>query len=414
MIIALILFISLFSFTSFSQEKETHYDNKLLWEITTKGKKEKSYLFGSFHSNDKRLFQLGDSVYVALDKSKAIVVETDIYAMFKDWDTRYYDYFSLNYDNEGKPYTKSKDPSRTSYGNEDGMPQFLDLYFLQYGFNTNKDFYALEAIEDQMNLIDNPFNFSNPYADQFIHAENKAINLYLNGNIDALEKLLRTTLKWSPEYFDELITKRNVVMANGIDTLLKKGNLFIAIGAGHLGGDKGVINLLRSKGHHLRPVLCVYSKEAIPAKQKVIATRSYQYYDSVTQLHAVLPGKPFDIDKEGVALNLIFREMGQGNTYSIEVIEKQEGQSLESVAQDYIQSPGDSKKAEGALDDGTVYIEGISDSYPEGISWVRVIDSEKYFAILKAYGGNKFMNSKRPQNFFNNIWFEYLEDGDPR
>jgi hypothetical protein len=127
-----------------------------------------------------------------------------------------------------------------------------------------------------------------------------------------------------------------------------------------------------------------------------------------------LPGKPFDIDKEDVALNLIFREMGQGNTYSIEVIEKLEGQSLESVAQDYIQSPGDSKKTEGVLDDGTVFIEGISDSYPEGISWVRVIDSEKYFAILKAYGGNKFMNSKRPQNFFNNIWFEYLEEGDPR
>ncbi|MBX2949297.1 MAG: TraB/GumN family protein [Crocinitomicaceae bacterium] len=404
-----LIFIFLFPFASFSQEKEIQYENKLLWEITTKGKKEKSYLFGSFHTNDKRVFQLSDSVYVALNNSKAIVLETDIYAMFKDWDTRY-DYLNLEYDNEGKPYTKSSSASRTSYGDEDGMPQFLDLYFMQYGFNANKNFYALEAIEDQMSLVENPFNFSYSYADQFIQAEDKAINLYLSGNVDALERLLRTSLKWNPDFFDNLITKRNLIMADGIDSLLKKENLFIAIGAGHLGGEKGVINLLRSKGHHLRPVLYTKSKEAIPEKLEVLSNKSYNYFDSITQLHAVFPGKPFDIDKEGVVLNLIYREMGQGNSYSIEVIAKEEGQTLQSVAMDYIQSPGDSKKTEGVFDDETRYIEGISDSYPEGISWVRVIDSDHYFAILKAYGGNKFMNSPRPKRFFDNIWFEYPEE----
>lgn len=390
---------------SFSQE--IHYENKLLWEISTKGKKQKSYLYGSFHTNDKRVFQLSDSVYVALNNSEAIVLETDIYAMFKDWDTRN-DNLNLHYDNEGKPYTKSSSASGTSYGNEDGMPQFLDLYFLQYGFIANKDFYGLEGIEDQMNLIENPFNLSNfSYADRFIKAEEKAINLYLSGDIEALEKSLRTSLRWNPEFFDKLITKRNIVMADGIDTMVRKQNTFIAIGAGHLGGEKGVINLLRSKGHQLRPVLCVHNTTPIPEKQQVLSQKSYQYFDSVTQLHAIFPGKPFDIEKEGVVLNLIYREMGQGNTYSIEVIEKADGQTMETVAMDYIQSPGDSKKTEEILDDGIMYIEGISDSYPEGLSWVRVVESENYFAILKAYGGNKFMNSPRPQNFFNKVWFEY-------
>lgn len=399
-----LIFIFLISVAGFSQE--IHYENKLFWEISTKGQKEKSYLYGSFHTNDKRVFQLSDSVYVALNKSKTIVLETDIYAMFKDWDTRY-ENLKLNYDNEGNPYTKSSSASRTSYGNEDGMPQFLDLYFLQYGFIANKDFLALEPIEDQMNLVDNPFNFNYSYANQLIRAEEKAISLYLSGEIDALEKLLRTSLKWNPEFFDQLITKRNVVMANGIDTMVRNGSAFIAIGAGHLGGEKGVVNLLRGKGHQLRPVLCTHSPEPVLEKQQVLSGKNYQYFDSVTQLHATLPGKPFDIDKEGVTLNLIYREMGQGNTYSIEVITKEEGQTMQSVAMDYIQSPGDSKKTEGVLDDGTMYIEGISDSYPEGLSWVRVIDSDNYIAILKAYGGNKFMNSKRPQSFFNKVWFEY-------
>lgn len=390
---------------SFAQE--IRYENKLLWEISTKGQKQKSYLYGSFHTNDKRVFQLSDSTYYALNNSDIIALETDIYAMFKDWDTRQ-DNLRLNYDNNGNPYTSSPSATTTSYGNEDGMPQFLDLYFLQYGLMANKDFFALESIEDQIGLAESSFNWINfSYVDRYVRSEEKAINLYLNGNIDELEKSLRTSLKWSPEFFDKLITKRNIIMADGIDTLVKKNRAFIAVGAGHLGGEKGIINLLRSKGHQLRPVLSTYSKEPTTDKQNVLSHKNYQYHDTVTKLHATLPGKPFEIDKEGVVLNLIYREMGQGNTYSIEVIEKSEGQTMETVALDYIQSPGDSKKTSGVLDDGTPYIEGVSDSYPEGISWIRVLESDTHFAILKTYGGNKFMNSPRPKTFFNNIWFEF-------
>lgn len=401
------IFIFLFITAGFSQD--IRYENKLLWEITTKGQKKKSYLFGSFHTNDKRVFQLSDSTYLALNNAEIIAMETDIYAMFKDWDTRQ-ENLKLNFDSNGNPYTNSSSPTLTSYGNEDGMPQFLDLYFMQYGFIANKEIFALESIEDQMGLVNNHFNwYDYTYTKRFINAEEKAINLYLNGDIDALEKSLRLSLKWNPDFFDRLIIKRNVIMADGIDTLVRKNSAFIAVGAGHLGGEKGIINLLRSKGHLVRPVLYNVSKESTEAKKAVQASRSYQYFDTISQLHATLPGKPFENEKEGVVRNLIYREMGQGNTYTIEVIQKEEGQTMQSVAMDYIQSPGDSKKIDGLLDDGTAYIEGISDSYPEGLSWVRVIDSENYFAILKAYGGNKFMNSKRPQSFFNNVWFDYDE-----
>jgi len=412
MFLTTILFL-LFSINTFGQEStEVNYDNKLLWEITTKGRKEKSYLFGSYHSNDKRVFDFSDSVYVTLNQAKTIIVETDIYAMFKDWDTRESE-LKIDYDTKGKPYTRTKEATRTSYGSEDGMPQFLDLYLLQYGFNTNKEYYALESIEDQMNIINNPYSFSNPFVNQYFNTEEKALNFYLEGNVDALERLMKSSFKWNPSFYNKLITERNVIMANGIDTLLKKGNLFIALGAGHLGGDKGVINLLRSKGHHLRPVLSTKTITPIKEKRAVLAEKNYYFIDSTSNLSAVLPGKPFDIEKEGTTLNLIFREMGQGNTYTIEVITKLEGQTVETVANDYIQSPGDSKKTIGTFEDGSIYVEGISDSYPEGISWIRVIDSDRHFAILKAYGGNKFMHSKRPQNFFNGIYFILNED-DPR
>jgi len=411
MLLIFSFFVALISNVCLSQDNiKINHENKLLWEITPKGaSNHKSYLFGSFHSNDKQVFQLSDSVYIALYNAKSIVAETDIYALFRDWDTRD-ENLTLNFDNSGHPYTNSKHASRTSYGNEDGMPQFLDMFIIQYGHNTNKDFYALESLEDQMNILDNPFNFHNPYADKYFYIEEKAIKLYLEGNVDALDKLMRTSLKFNPQYYENLILKRNQIMATGIDTLLKKESLFIAIGAGHLGGEKGVINLLREKGHKVRPVTWSIKNPSPIEKQEVINTRSYIYFDTITQLRAIFPGKPYESEKESVFRNLIFREMGQGNTYSIELFEKLEGQTLEGAAYDFIQSPGDSKPTSGITEDGTHYIEGISDSYPEGLSWVRIIESENYFAVLKAFGGNKFMNSKRAQSFFNKVWFELDEN----
>jgi len=400
-----VLFLLFFSLVAYSQAPAIDYNNKLLWEISSKGSKQKSYLFGSYHTNDKRVFDLSDSVYFALNQAKAIVLETDVYAMFKDWDTRRDD-FRLNYDNQGNPYTNSNNSSRTAYGDEDGMPQFLDLYFLQYGFNAQKEFYVLEPIEDQMNLTENTSNYLYPYINDYTSFGEKSIKLYTEGNIDAIEKLMQTGMRWNPEFYDKLILKRNVVMANGIDSLIKNGPLFISIGAGHLSGNKGVINLLRSKGYQMRPVLWSKSATATQAKVQVQSFKSYQYIDTITGLNVTLPGKPFEIEKEGVVLDLIYREMGQGNTYSVEVIKRQEGQTLETVAHDYILSPGDAKMKQVIVDNEFSYYEGISDSYPEGLAWTRVIETYDYFAIIKAYGGNKFMNSKRPQKFFDNVWFE--------
>jgi hypothetical protein len=80
--------------------------------------------------------------------------------------------------------------------------------------------------------------------------------------------------------------------------------------------------------------------------------------------------------------------------------------SLEEIASIYIASPPDSPYKRIILDDGTEIYEGLSDTYPEGLNWIRVQFGVNYFAVIKAYGGNKFIHSNRPQNFFNKVWFE--------
>ena len=394
------------SYCFFGQSQNS--DNQLLWEISGNGLKVKSYLFGSFHTNDKRVFNLGDSTYKALNSCSGIVLETDISSLFIELDTRNNDVKFL-YDQNGNPYTSSKDPTFTLYGNEDGMPQFLDAHLQQFAYLNNKTFYPLESVEDQINLLKSDSEYMPSYAEveSQIISQEKILALYLKGDIYGLDKLMRISLGVYKNLYQRLIIDRNKIMTKGIDTLIQKEKLFIAVGAGHLAGDEGIINLLRKKGYQVRMMQHQESTSASPNRMEFYRSKTYKYSDDANGLVVQFPGKPLVFDKmngDPIATHkMIYREMGQGNTYHIEMILK-DALTLEGVAYDYIQSPRTTKIKFTTTESEVNYAEGLSDSYPEGLAWVRVIEGSNYFAIAKAYGGNKFMNSKRAQKFFNSIW----------
>jgi uncharacterized protein YbaP (TraB family) len=68
------------------------------------------------------------------------------------------------------------------------------------------------------------------------------------------------------QFADLLLFDRNVTWAKKLETLMAKNSLVIAVGAGHLPGDKGVINLLRKAGYKVEPV----KNEMIRKKTKEI------------------------------------------------------------------------------------------------------------------------------------------------
>lgn len=382
-------------------------ENELLWEVSGNGLKENSYLYGSLHSNDKRLFQFSDSTYVALHNVKTIVLEADIFSLFEEWDTRK-ENVRLLYDNQGKPYTGTNKASKTIYGNEDGMPQFLDAYFLQYCYNSGKNFIALESVEDQMDIatewIQPDFKGINQGAVNL--TQERMIEFYVKGDISSLDRMMRMNLALFPGMYEDIIVKRNVAMVKGLDTIMKNNSTFCAVGAGHLAGESGLINLLRQKGYRVRKVTASYNQEWISEKNEVSSKRSYSYYNDTLGLYAKFPGKPLETKIWDDHTYLVYREMGQGNTYSIEIVPIDGSLTLEQQAYIYIASPEEVKFHHKILDDGSEVFEGLSDTYPEGLNWVRLIQNDKYLLILKAYGGNKFMNSNRPKAFFNKVWLD--------
>lgn len=378
-------------------------DNQLLWQISGKGLKKPSYLYGSYHSNDNRLFKFSDSTYAALLNADAVVLEADIYSLFTQYDPRE-ENIVLNIDGSGKPYTSDKKASRTKYGSEDGRPQFLDAYFQQVAYNAGKRFFPLESVEEQLQAYENItyHNFKEYSLSTLSLSQENILQTYLHGDIDNMRQMLKAQLAVSGNAYNLLITNRNITMANGIDTLCRKQGLFVAVGAAHLAGPEGIIQLLKNKGYTLRQVLASYAESPSPAEIALRKFNSYTYMDPERGFSAVFGGKP-KADSTARSFKLVYQEMGQGNTFWVEVIHDDEELSLSSRLGDLFTNSNQSGIIELTLPGGVQAFEGITNIYGTGDCWRRVFIYNDQVFKLTCYGGNKFMNSDRYKRFFDRV-----------
>ena len=234
--------------------------------------------------------------------------------------------------------------------------------------------------------------------------EEVVFNLYLKGQINKIEEFTRKSLRYSKNGYLDLIVTRNGIMAEGLDSIIKKGSVFCAVGASHLGGTTGIIAQLRKKGYTVRKVAATYSEMPQPEKRKVRETNFYRYQNEEADVVAMFPGKPVETIRTDGSVELLYCELGQGNTYRVEIIPITDTLSLEDYANIHIASSTILEPTKVQLDDGTIVMEGLSDTYPEGYNWVRVMKNDTTLVVMKAYGGNKFMVSNRQKNFFAKVW----------
>jgi len=149
----------------------------------------------------------------------------------------------------------------------DDEPLDLALY-VQARF-ANKRIEELDSVEEQIAVFDDL-----PQATQLallelalarheaLHAElEESIRAYLRGDLAALMALSRRNDGGTPAgaahqalLEKRIIHDRSVVMAYRAQPHLRRGGAFIAVGALHLYGDKGILALLREDGWRVRRV----------------------------------------------------------------------------------------------------------------------------------------------------------------
>lgn len=290
-----ICFIFLFVFTTgvfpaIGQKKTTAGYTSLLWEISGNGLKKSSYLFGTMHVSSKMVFHLSDSFYLALKSVDVVALELNPenwqgqmvqmnklkedygnFARLPRGDFLTENSFRIStYDNELKA-ALSSEPTIVnsllyrSYKEKEDFEEdtFLDLYIYQTGKKLGKratgveDYYetekiVMEAYADMAKEKKKKTN--NRDFDPGFDIVEKTEDAYRHGDLDLMDSLDRL-MDRSEAFMEKFLYKRNEIQAYSIDTIIKKNSLFVAVGAAHLPGPRGIIELLRKKGYTVRPVL---------------------------------------------------------------------------------------------------------------------------------------------------------------
>ncbi|KXF79591.1 polysaccharide biosynthesis protein GumN [Paramesorhizobium deserti] len=274
----------------------------LLWKIEKDGATP-SYLFGTMHLTDPRVVNLPAAAKEAYDASATIVVETteildpkaSVKAMAERPDLMMFtdgrtldkllpadkiDEVRTALARRGIPFSAVSRMKPWMLTSLVAMPAcetarrktgaaFLDLKLAQNAEAQGKHLMGLETVVEQLDAMAGlPLDFhiqglieTLALGSRLNDVHGTMLTLYREGNIGMIMPMLRSL---EPEdsisddgyatFEQTMIEARNAVMAERAVPILDKGGAFIAVGALHLPGEKGLIELLRARDYRISKV----------------------------------------------------------------------------------------------------------------------------------------------------------------
>ena len=134
----------------------------------------------------------------------------------------------------------------------------LDMHFHESARAAGVTPIALESLEEQIGMLDG-FSLAEQDA-QLAHALEELdrmdaliadiVSAWKRGDVARLEALLLEGFEPFPEVYEKLVVKRNRTWLPIVENLLaEKGNTMVVVGAAHVVGENGLLDLLREKGY---------------------------------------------------------------------------------------------------------------------------------------------------------------------
>lgn len=288
--------------TSFTQQAVS--ENTLLWRISGKNLSKPSYLFGTIHLLCDNDLGLSDSLKAAIRTSDKVYLELDMDNLFEMMqamqkmkmrnDTTLSDLMSAS-DYEKvkgffstrksiipfavletyKPMLAASMIMQTSFECENTIS--MEQLIMKQAKQVGRDIKGLETMAYQLSIFDSiPYSVQAKQLINFINdngTDKKASKdyeemaaAYRSQQLDKLEKLINKEEFGIDNFADLLLYNRNTNWVKKMDQIFSNGSAVIAVGAGHLPGEKGVIQLLRKAGYKVEPVPNIM----LPMNQKVI------------------------------------------------------------------------------------------------------------------------------------------------
>lgn len=264
-------------------------DNKsLLWHISGKGLEKSSYLFGTIHQICQDDYVWTDKMKASLEKSEKICFEMDMddptlmmqvaMGLMDKSGKALKDYFTPEQYEHIKKYMKDslgmdiamfaqmKPVALESIiSMKDGKcdnPVSYEETIMKTAQNDKKEILGLEAPKEQLDVLETiPVDsVIKDLLDAVEHRANnddseynKLIAAYKQQDLPTLFQLIKNS-KELGDGMDAFLDTRNKKWIPRMAEMMKNNSVFFAVGAGHLWGDNGVINLLRKEGYKVEMV----------------------------------------------------------------------------------------------------------------------------------------------------------------
>lgn len=274
-----------------AQAAKRRFTRGLLWRVTKKGTAP-SHVYGTIHVADPRLAELPGRVREAFDSARSLMLEflPDAYtkerfleaallpepqtlaAMIGGEDferavTRMQPIgLAPEFVNKLKPWgvlLNLRNP-----GGAGGAP--LDSQLVELARAKRMPLYQIEGVEEQIFTFDEfpmesqvaLLKHSLAHSDELLALSERTLEAYLAGDLAGIWRLREQFVARYPEIapHQAVMTKRvvfdrSVVMAFRMQRQLRRGEAFVALGALHLFGEKGVLALLERDGYRAARVL---------------------------------------------------------------------------------------------------------------------------------------------------------------
>jgi uncharacterized protein YbaP (TraB family) len=437
------LFYILFSLLVPFQSDAQQVENSLLWRISGKNLAGTSYLFGTIHLQDKRVFHFTDSVYNAIQQVEGFAMEVHpdsmMMGLFDQVDLNSNNSPSLKSSMNKKDYAKLKSKLETELQvdidkltvkdairlkqkiikpdvKEDDMPSIVDLYLYSIARDQGKKIAGLEKLSDQMDVVD---EFGGNFKPEELLNDNTLEKNFIEKMIEVysrqdLEKIRVMMSLMDDKSEDKILNFRNQGMVMKLDSLMQENSFFAAIGAAHLPGAKGVIELLRKMGYTVEPVM---SANTLPAGyyqfKKEIAWQTFT--DPGENFRIAMPGKTADLSFQGGAFSMYSHmDMTQMKMYfatALPIINSATWQNpdslLNSFADTYFSSKGmlNTEKKRIVYRDSLKGMEIITRD-PGSDFWMRmqlIVDKQSFYMTGVGSQKKSALTDPSSSRFFNSL-----------
>ncbi|MCP9751350.1 TraB/GumN family protein [Ferruginibacter sp. HRS2-29] len=263
-------------------------DNTLLWEISGNGIDTPSHLFGTFHLMCREDIHFSENLKTAIKNSDEVYFEMDLDDPANTLGAMFY--MNMKDGKKLKDLYTEAEYKRIITFFEDSMqlpsmllqrmkPTFLEAFLypammpcktmsgveeelMKIAKADKKEIKGFETIAFQASVFDSiPYDVQAKSLLKTIDSLplyrlnfDTMLNVYKSQQLGKIEKLFNGSDLTQEENLDVMLYNRNKNWVSQLKTILKKENIFMAVGAGHLVGSQGLIELLRKEGYTVRPI----------------------------------------------------------------------------------------------------------------------------------------------------------------